>query len=305
MEEKSKILVISLTVVLMALPFVTAMGDADDSSSGSIFSFGTDAKALAMGGSYVAIADNYSATYWNPAGLTQFSGVQLGGMQLRPYGIGSLQHAGGSVTFGNFAFGASWASSGVDMSKQKGYKDTKYEDYTDMVIGGTFAYGIDFANFGASVKSYQLGESGAGGIGFDMGTLMEFGGVRLGVSASDVGVSLDNSEMGATYRLGVAADLLDRATASAEFDLLGNKSNQIKAGFEILPVEQFALRGGVKVPMGDEDGGPSFTAGAGVNLAGLTVDIAWLQNSTGFSDVGSDTLVLSAGFKFGAFGESA
>jgi len=76
MEEKSKILVISLAVVLMALPFVTAMGAADDSSSGSIFSFGTDAKALAMGGSYVAIADNYSATYWNPAGLTQLQMVK-------------------------------------------------------------------------------------------------------------------------------------------------------------------------------------------------------------------------------------
>jgi len=305
MEEKSKILVISLTVVLMALPFVTAMGAADDSSSGSIFSFGTDAKALAMGGSYVAIADNYSATYWNPAGLTQFSGVQLGGMQLRPYGVGNLQHAGGSVTFGNFAFGASWASSSVDMSDQLGYQNTDFEDYSDMVIGGTFAYGIDFANFGASVKSYQL-EAAGSGFGFDMGTLMEFGGVRLGVSASDVGVSLgENAQMKATYRLGVAADLMDRATASAEFDMLGNGSQQIKAGFEILPVEQFALRGGVKVPMGDEGGGPSFTAGAGVNLAGLTVDIAWLQNNTEFSDVGSDTLVLSAGFKFGAFGESA
>ena len=78
----------------------------------------------------------------------------------------------------------------------------------------------------------------------------------------------------------------------------------IKAGFEILPIDQFAMRGGVQVP---SSGGPSFTVGAGINLAGLTVDIAWLQNNTEFAgrSGSGDTLVLSAGFQFGAFGESA
>jgi hypothetical protein len=106
-----------------------------------------------------------------------------------------------------------------------------------------------------------------------------------------------------SYRLGVAAELLDRAVASAEVDLQGN-SRLIKAGFEILPINQFAIRGGVQVP---SSGGPSFTVGAGINLAGLTVDIAWLQNNTEFSGRtgAGDTLVLSAGFQFGAFGESA
>ncbi len=302
MVDKSKILVISIVAVLLAAPFVTAFGDAEDSTSGSIFSFGTDAKSLAMGGAFVAVADNYSATYWNPAGLTQFSGVQLGGMNLQPYGVGGLNFSfgGGAVTFQDFALGANYGQLSADLSNEYGYSDYSY---SETMIGGTFAYGIDFANFGANVKSYQF--KGESGFGFDLGTLMTFDGISLGVAATDVGgVSLgENSKVKSSYRLGVATKLLDRAVASAEVDLQGN-SRLIKAGFEVLPVDQFALRGGVQVP---SSGGPSFTVGAGINLAGLTVDVAWLQNNTEFADVtgASDTLVLSAGFQFGAFGESA
>lgn len=305
MEEKSKILVISLAVVLLALPFVTAQGAAEDSTSGSIFNFGTDAKSLAMGGAYVAVADNYSATYWNPAGLTQFSGVQLGGMNLQPYGVNGLNFSfgGGAVTIQDFAFGASYGQLSAGMNDQLGYADSEFSDYSETMIGGTLAYGINFANFGANVKSYQ--SAGESGFGFDLGTLMTFDGISLGVAATDIGGASisENSTVKPSYRLGVAAELLDLAVASAEVDLQGN-SRVIKTGFEILPIEQFALRGGVQVP---SSGGPSFTVGAGINLAGLTVDIAWLQNNTDFSgyDNSGDTLVLSAGFQFGAFGESA
>lgn len=311
MEEKSKILVISLAVVLIALPFVTAVAQDEngtttiESSSGSIFNFGTDAKSLAMGGAFVAVADNYSATYWNPAGLTQFSGVQLGGMNLQPYGVNGLNFSfgGGAVTIQNFAFGASYGQLSASMTDQLGYADSEFSSYSETMIGGTFAYGIDFAHFGVNAKSYQF--KGQSGFGFDLGTLMTFDGISLGVAANNVGgVSVsDNSSVSPSYRLGVAADLLDLATASAEVDLQGG-NRVIRAGFELLPIEQFALRGGVQVP---GTGNPSFTVGAGINLAGLTVDIAWLQNNTEFAGrTGSgDTLVLSAGFQFGAFGESA
>lgn len=309
MVEKSKILVISLAIVLAVVPVFTAMAQEDteplDSTSGSIFNFGTDAKSLAMGGSFVAVADNYSATYWNPAGLTQFSGVQLGGMNLQPYGVNGLNfsYGGGAVTIQDFAAGASYGQLSGNMSGQLGYADTNISDYSETTLGGTFAYGIDFANFGATVKSYQF--KGDSGFGFDLGTLMTFDGISLGIAANNIGgVNIsENSTIKPTYRLGVAAEILELATASAEIELQGS-NRVIKTGFEILPIDQFALRGGVQVP---SSGGPSFTVGAGINLAGLAVDVAWLQNNTEFSGrTGTgDTLVLSAGFQFGAFGESA
>jgi len=216
MVEKSKYLVISLIFVLLVTPFMT-VGAAEEGSSGSVFAFGTDAKSLAMGGAFVAVADNYSATYWNPAGLNQFSGVQLGGMNLRPYGVNGLNfsYGGGAVTISNFAFGASYGQLSADLTDQLNYGEGEYSSYSESMLAGTLGYGIDFVNFGVNVKNYQF--SGASGFGFDLGTLFTFDGISLGVSASDVGgVKLGGSEdavVQPTYRLGLAAELLGRACA--------------------------------------------------------------------------------------------
>ncbi|MBS3813492.1 hypothetical protein KGY64_06680 [Candidatus Bipolaricaulota bacterium] len=308
MVKKSKYLVISLIFVLLIAPYVTVGAQDDDvtSSSASAFAFGTDAKSLAMGGAFVAVADNYSATYWNPAGLNQFSGVQLGGMNLRPHGVSGLNfsYGSGAVTISNFALGASFGQLGADLEDQLGYSDAGLSNYSETMFSGTLGYGIDFVNFGATVKGYQV-QDGMG-LGFDLGTLMTFDGISIGVAATDVGgvtIESEDSVVESTYRLGLAAKLLGRATAAAEVDLVGSDP-LIKVGLEIVPIDQFALRAGVQVPPGRD---PGFTIGAGVNLAGLGVDIAWLQNNTEFAgyDGSGDTLVLSAGFQFGAFGESA
>lgn len=38
---------------------------------------GTGAKAIGMGGAFVSVADDPSAVFWNPAGLTNLTGTQI------------------------------------------------------------------------------------------------------------------------------------------------------------------------------------------------------------------------------------
>lgn len=45
--------------------------------NGSDLGMGVGARAIGMGGAFVAIADDPSATFWNPAGLTDLKGSQL------------------------------------------------------------------------------------------------------------------------------------------------------------------------------------------------------------------------------------
>ena len=44
---------------------------------GSDLGMGTGARAIGMGGAFVAVADDASASFWNPAGLTQLKSNQI------------------------------------------------------------------------------------------------------------------------------------------------------------------------------------------------------------------------------------
>jgi len=52
-----------------------------------------DARALGMGGAFVAVADSYSASYYNPAGLIYLPSRQLGSMYTDLYGMGLISHS--------------------------------------------------------------------------------------------------------------------------------------------------------------------------------------------------------------------
>ena len=43
-------------------------------SAAGIYSEGIGARALSMGGAFVAVADDSTAVFWNPAGLAQLKG---------------------------------------------------------------------------------------------------------------------------------------------------------------------------------------------------------------------------------------
>ena len=304
MRNKSRVsAVVILTLVLALSPLTGLAQDQDGSveSAGTIFQFGTDAKSLAMGGSFVAVADNYSATYWNPAGLSQVKGAKLGGMNLKPYDISKLNftYFGGAYTFEGVSIGGAYG--GFNAPLDDAYQHTgQYSSYSENMFLLSTAFGIGFADIGANVKRYSFGD--AAGYGFDVGILASFNSFRFGLSAADIGgsrvgdVGTTGSTVDPSYRLGAAFPIMDAFLLSAQLDLIGDQQ-VVRAGMEIKPFEQLALRAGVAVP---GDRGLSISGGAGLSLAGLQVDVAWVQNNTGFADQAGNTLVLSAGFQFGA-----
>src|SRR5437773_680806 len=48
------------------------------SSAGGFESAGLGARAIGMGGAFIGVADDWTAIYWNPAGLTQLKGKGIG-----------------------------------------------------------------------------------------------------------------------------------------------------------------------------------------------------------------------------------
>jgi len=58
-------------IISLFLSFTTAIAQAGFVANRDFLSVGHGARANAMGEAFVAVADNSSAIYWNPAGLTQ------------------------------------------------------------------------------------------------------------------------------------------------------------------------------------------------------------------------------------------
>ena len=66
-------------VIVIAFPLaINAHSEvAFDALHGSDLGMGIGARAIGLGGAFVAIADDASATFWNPAGLTSIRGNQF------------------------------------------------------------------------------------------------------------------------------------------------------------------------------------------------------------------------------------
>ncbi len=302
-------LLFSLALTLLLGLAVTSFAQNEGVGAGAVFRDGVDARALAMGGAYVAIADNYSASYWNPAGAAQVAGTAtIGLMNTNKFGQGiNYNYVAGVLKLGGFAVGGAFQGSsisGIEQFDASGNQVGTVDD-NEMVFVGTAALdvaGIGYA--GANVKAYNhtLAGGSASGFGFDVGVLLTLDALSVGIVAQDLGgTSLQWSNtpsnptdvVPAVFRAGGAFTIVNDdgdklVTAAAQFDF-GGAENVLRLGAELtLPGTPIAVRAGAVKP---DSADFAFTAGAGLALGNLKVDFAFLQNQ-----VLGNSLVLSAEF---------
>lgn len=279
---------------------------ADGIGAFSAFKNGIGARALAMGGAFVAVCDDATAMVWNPAGLAQLDDTRIAGMSTDLYGLGiTHQFVGATTSFANLGIGLGWERSSVDgQSVDAGGALGGAFTWTENAIIGSLATNVlDVAMAGANVKYYMadsgLGD-GASGFGFDLGLLVSLGDMFvIGVNAKDLAGSTIEWDSGATdvvsglYKAGLAMKLADdKFVLAADVDFDGTSLGDTHVGMEFQVIDELALRGGVVLTNNFQD--YYLTVGAGINVAGLYVDAAYILEET----LGN-TLVLSAEFSLG------
>ena len=104
--------IISLIVVML---LSQSFAEAATEYAGDFLTLGVGARPLGMGGSFVAIADDSTATYWNPAGLGRLSHSEISFMHsslgdLDSYDFINYVHPIGIDT----SVGLSWLRVGID-----------------------------------------------------------------------------------------------------------------------------------------------------------------------------------------------
>ncbi|MBS3813745.1 hypothetical protein KGY64_08020 [Candidatus Bipolaricaulota bacterium] len=217
-ESLTQLVVVSLLVVL-TISSLASTTRADDRAigSGAVLRSGFGARALGMGGAFVAIADDYSATYWNPAGVTRSSSIFLGGMRYDKYGLGlNLDYLSGGLSFtstsrsGNtlvpsisipfiegISFSGTYLGFSTDVRTLGPGGSEIPTTYAERTLLGTAGLKFPLVGaFGGSVKTYMYSapdagvdgaNASAGGIGFDLGFISEpLPNFNVGAAAFDV-----------------------------------------------------------------------------------------------------------------------
>jgi hypothetical protein len=299
-------MVVSLALIMV----LSAVVFADGIGAFSAFKNGIGARALAMGGAFVAVCDDATAMVWNPAGLAQFDDTRLAGMSTDLYGLGiTHQFVGATTSFANLGIGLGWERASIDgqLVEAGGGLGGAFTWVENAIIGSLATNVLDVAMAGANVK-YYMADSGLGdtatGFGFDLGLLVSLGDTFvIGVNAMDLAGSTIEWDGGATdvvsglYKAGVALNLADQFVIAADVDFDGTDLGDTHVGMEFQLIDELALRGGVVLTNNFQD--YYLTVGAGINVAGLYVDAAYILEET----LGN-TLVLSAEFSLdGLLGE--
>ena len=297
-----------LTIAVAAFLLIPAESEAAfakvGTSGAQFLKIGLGTRGAAMGGAFIATADDPSAAWWNPACLVRVPGTQI--QVTHTEWFESVRYEAGAVTrefpgIGTFAVQFGLLNSGemdeTTVEQPGGTGDTF--TCTDMVAGLSFSRMLtDRFSAGVTLKYVreQWDDVSAGGIAVDLGTLYNTGfrSLRIGMTIQHFGGELtpegdytayysggDSTDtylpysLPMTFRLGLAMDVLDRGphflTVAVDAAHPNDNLEQVGVGAEYWFNDLLALRGGYRINT-DEEG---LTAGAGFHIpvGGQTINL--------------------------------
>ena len=254
----------------------------EGTTSGQFLKIGIGARAVGLGESFVAVANDPSAIYWNPAGLASMQRQEL-----------ALSHVGwpGDVNYEHLTWVLPSRRFGGSFGLQFGVLSTNMDETTELQpfgTGRTFNYydlvaGLAYARrwtdkllVGAGLKYVRedlgsdVGGPSTNSVLFDVGSIfyLGYGSVRIATSLTNFGPAMrpsgdyvspytgetrtyDGFDPPIMFRYGLAFEPFEnaqqRVTTSLEFNQPADNSLQSKIGMEWQWEKMFALRGGYNI----------------------------------------------------------
>lgn len=297
---------ISALVAVLPLIVWAAWASADPGETGLTFlKLGQGARAVGMGGAFSTVADDASATYWNPAGCALVGGTEVLLSQSRWFE---------DVTFENIAIVRSTSDEGFGLSftaLHTGEMELRDNEGTylghfrffDFAVQGSYARKIgDRLTGGVSAKVLyeKIDLETATGFAADVGAVVELPvkGLKLGACVQHFGTKMkfidESFDLPLTLRAGVAYRLnvpflSDESLAA--FEVQRPREDDVKThfGFEVGVAEKLALRFGYRTGYDNQN----VSIGMGVPVDRYRLDYAYVPF---YSDLG-DTHRISFGIR--------
>lgn len=283
-------------------------------STAQFLKIGVGARATAMGDAFVAVANDVSALYWNPAGLTQFSDNQIifshnqWVVDINHDFVGAVYHLDDANSFGVSLTALTMDEMKVT-TEYAPFGTGEYFGFSDVGISVSYSRKMtDQFSFGGTVRYIEetLDKLKMRGFMIDLGTYYwtGLGSTRFAVTVSNFGNDLapdgevvlvgnrTKSEWQSfspptMFRIGFAfepyEDEQHRVTTSIQLNHPNDNSENVSLGAEYVWNKMFFARGGYKFNVEEQN----YSFGAGVNvpisIANVSVDYAFAN----FSRLGS------------------
>ncbi|HEY2954731.1 MAG TPA: PorV/PorQ family protein [Candidatus Eisenbacteria bacterium] len=267
-------------------------------SSGSFLKIGLGARAVGLGESFVAVANDPSAIYWNPAGLASLLRPEIEVSHIEWPADIHYEHAVyvlPSQRFGgSFAFQFGALSTELDETSEfEPFGTGRSFVYSDVVAGMAYARRWTdklLVGFGLKYVREDLGSDVGGPVTnaalVDMGSIyyLGYGSVRIATSLTNFGPELapggsfvspttgetrdyDGFDPPIQFRYGLAFEPYEnkqqRLTTAVEITQPADNAQRIKAGLEWTWLGRLALRSGYDFNADQM----KFSAGAGLFVA--------------------------------------
>ncbi len=289
-------------LVLLLITSGSAHGAREFEKVGTIgaqfLKIGIGARATAMGSAFVAVADDPSAAYWNPAGVARIEERSLSFDHVNWFADVELAHAAYvfQLPFAPGSFAVQARSVSMDRIAVRTVfrpdgDGTSY-DAGDLSLGLTYARSLtDKFSTGITVHYLQstLATWTASATSFDFGTLYDTGyrSLTIGMAIQNIGSEMtfidDPIKLPTIFRVGMAMDFLDtksqRLLVSGEFQHPPDNAERANAGLEYAIAGRAFVRGGLYFRFDQE----RFSLGGGVRvpeIAGLATeaDYSYTEN---------------------------
>jgi long-subunit fatty acid transport protein len=275
-------------------------------STAQFLKIGVGGRAAALGESFVAISDDASALYWNPAGLAQFSENQIifshniWLVDINHDFLGAVYHLDTDNTFGISLTSLSMDKMPVT-TEFAPFGNGEYFGFSDIALSLSYARKMtEQFSFGGTVKYIEetLDKLKMRGIMIDIGTYYRtgLGSTRFAVAVSNFGAELapdgeivlvgnrKKSEWQSfapptMFRIGFAFEPYQSdehiVTTSIQLNHPNDNSENVSLGVEYSWSKILFLRGGYKINVDEQN----YSFGAGVNvpisIAEFTFDYAF------------------------------
>ena len=253
----SKLVLVPIGVLLLIYNSST-YAEGYGGRAGAFLLRGVGARAMGMGGAFTAIADDATATYWNPAGLGRLRGPQLAGM----YTVLSLDRVHNFIGYVQplgivGVVGISWVDFGVSKIEGRDSSGNPTEDFGDSEMAFGVSYGKGFADvvyIGGTFRYlfHTLADNKGSGRCFDVGVLLKLSNISFGMAVRNIGgvVRWDTDsdreeELPKDVRLGIAVDLgRIPLNFAVEVEKVGEQDVRYRGGIEYDLVKMLRIRAG-------------------------------------------------------------